>query len=444
VVAAAALSIRLATLSAMAASPPLFAEPILDEQVYLGEAARFADGIPPSDAGRLLSRAWPLVLRLAGVSDEHGAALVNLSLGSLTAGLAAYLAARLGGTTAGLVTGALVAGWGTLVFYDVTTQMDPLLALCATAAILAMAAAARRPRPRRLLVAGLLVAAATACRATSVVLLAGMASTLRTSPVRRGLVLLAGLAAGIGVYGIAAGTMPVGGAVNLWLGNNAWSRATRSFGTDEFWMHPVDQAGAVRRIAEQAAGHRLDVTGVNAYWARRTWNELRSAPLDAVEHLAVKTVLVLGHDEIGSVHDAVVERRFAPWTAVAPVSGAWLLVLGAAGWGLARRRFVSADATALAAAAFLASVVLVFPLGRYRAPILPAAAVLAGLGAGALRGCSRTDLRRAALAGGLTLAVGLAAPLLRSSARPESWTNLGLASLRSRSTTTRRGCRPAC
>lgn len=437
--AAVALVLRLWTLSAMEAANPLFAEPLLDEAAYLGLAK---EGWP--DQAWFQSPVFPALLRSFGITQRHDAAVLCAVLGSATAGLAVIGGAHQArSVAAGWIAGALAALAAGPVFLDVTVQTESLLALLTLLAVLAMTRAAALPSPCGIAAAGAAVGLAALARGNALGLLLGALpillregpeggrAALRTTGRRAGALaagLLLVLLPAAGVHASRGGGLtpfPWTGGLNLWLGNCAWAQETRSFGTDQLPMDPVGEEIAARRLAEQDEGRPLTGTELSSWWSRRALREAADAPGALAGHLAVKAGLVLTADEIGGNHDAVAEAPFAPWTRWTPVSVWWILALGAGGWVLVRRGTPSADVLALAVVGHAATLVLTFPLSRYRMPVVPIAAVLAGAGLWiALRG--RPDRRRLLLAGAAAAAVAAVAFLpLRPHTRPEAWTNLG-------------------
>lgn len=443
VVGAVAVAARLAVLADMERANPLFRVTVLDEAVYLREALRIRDG-GSADAPSLVSLLWPWLLATFGATTRHSASLVNVTLGTATAVLAAAGAARLARSlVAGAVAGSVCALSGALVFQDTTAQIEPLLGLLVLATVLAQAAAARAPSPGRLALAGALLGAAVLGRGTNAALVLGLAPALFAPSARvgrrardaaaRALVVALAAAAPIVTFHAAVGAVPTSPGINVWLGNNPWSWTTRSFGTAELRLDPDAEAVEVRAIPESAEGRPLSVGDVNVWWLRRTAEACAASPGEALSHVGVKAALVFSPDDMGGNHDAVAERDFSALLGLVPVSGAWILVFAAAGFVVARPSVRGIDAPGLAALGFCAALVVVFPLTRYRSPVLPACAVLVGAGAAALRpgGSSRTrQAAGAAVAAGLA-AVSMLADTLRPPQRAESWANLGAAAVQS-------------
>jgi hypothetical protein len=434
-VAALAAGVRIWTLAELEAADPLALVPILDEAVYLREARRLGEGLGPTTPS-LVALLWPWTLAALGAVTQHAAALVDVAIGSLVAALAAAGAARLAGSlAAGVVAGAVCALSGALVFQDATAQIEPLLGLLALSTALALAAAARAPTWTRLTVAGLLAGVAILGRGTNAALLVGVLPALRGAAAgaraSRVAVFVAAAAVPILVFDAAVGAVPSSPGVNVWLGNNGWSRDTLSFGTDEIAMDPDGEARDIVAVAEAAERRKLSTAEVNAWWLGRAAREVAAEPGAAAAHLARKTALLFYAPDMGGNRDVDAEREFATWLRVAPVSAAWILVLGAAGWVVARRTSCGLGAFALATSGGLATLVVVFPLTRYRMPFVPAAAVLAGVGVAAV--IARRVDRRRLVAGAATVvvlgAMVVVAGAIRPARRPEAWTNLGQAAI---------------
>ncbi len=432
--AAASAAVRISLLADMRAANPLYRAPLLDEAGYLAAARGEAQ---PT----LLSGIWPALLRTAGATTLDRAQNLNVGIGAVTAAVTTVAATRLTGSlAAGAVAGGLVAASGVSAFLDTTAQIEPLAALAVTLAVAGIIAAARSATLLRIAAAAAVIGLATAVRGTQAALLAGLAPVVfrradeepGAAPPRlhRCTAAVAGFALALGVVHATVGAVPSSAGVNVWLGNNAWSRRTASFGTDLFAMDPVTEERESLRIAA-SAGASPGVAGANAWWTARALREMADAPAEAAAHLAKKAVLAFSADEIGGIHDVYAERGFSPWTrSLLPVSAWIFLALGAAGFVVARNRFRSIAPAALACAGFLAATVVIFPLGRYRAPVVPAAAILGAAGLIARRDHvpSRREKIIAVLAFAAVAAAAAGSLVIRPRTRPEAWTNLAVAS----------------
>src|SRR6185436_10692099 len=96
-------------------------------------------------------------------------------------------------------------------------------------------------------------------------------------------------AAPVVLFDRAVGAIPTSAGVNVWLGNNAWSRQTLALGTDEIAMDPDGEARDIVRVAEKAEGHPLSKAEMNEWWARRALREMGDDVGAAALHFAKKT-----------------------------------------------------------------------------------------------------------------------------------------------------------
>jgi tetratricopeptide (TPR) repeat protein len=442
VVGAVALATRLLVLFDQRADNPLFTLGILDDGLYLQLAAGLTDGSDP--------RAWFLAplypWALAAASSVLGpgmltASLVNVAAGTLAAVLAALAARDLHSQAAGWFAGGLVAFAGTFVFHDVLPGQEPLLCLLHVAGA---SAALRWLRGGAVLDAGwagLASGVAAMGRATSLsIALAALAlAALRLRPARRLLPGVAALVLGVLVVLLPAALrnrsvagdltpFPWSGGVNLYVANGPDARAETAFVARELGYSPAEMEVNARRIAEEAEGRALTPGEVSAYWSARTRADSGGAG-EMLPHLVRKAALFWAASEYGSNHYVELERRYSLWLRIVPVSAWWLLALGVGGWWLVRRRVREADVLALVVLVTWGGLTLVYPVSRYRLPVVPLTAILAAAGvAELLRGEARS---RRAVAGGLVVAA-TALAWSHGAIRPPpaaipSYTNLGSA-----------------
>jgi Tfp pilus assembly protein PilF len=390
-----ALGLHLAVLAELS-SAPSFDVPIVDEATYDRLARDLVAG-HGLDA-RLFWQGLLYPLELAGVyamaaGSLLAARLVQALAGSLTAALTYKLGARAGGRRVGLAAGLVVACSGPLLFFDfelVATAWETLLAVALP--LLALWAA-EKPDRWRLAALGGACGASVLTRATFVpfvaVLLAWVA---REATVRRGLPWwrAAACVAGLLVVLLPAAVLarastggwrvlPYSSGINLYIGNNPDSDATVRIRPGEAWdrlaslpsRHGATTPAAKEAYFEQLVlGYALDRPGRFALGLAKKAVELASSReiprnIDVYAYRAYSTVL-----------SATVWRAGAfgfPFGVVFPLA----LVGVALGW-----RAVPAPLLVLLVTYPLA-VVAAFVTARYRAPIVPALAVAAALGANA-------------------------------------------------------------
>ncbi len=453
VVGVVALALRLWVLFEERAGNPLFRLAILDDGQYLDLAAAYADGSPARPW--FLAPLYPYLLSVVAASARPSmlaASLLNVVAGTLTAVCAALAARDLVGRGTGDRAGGL-AGWlaggalalsGTFVFHDALPGQEPLLCLLHVAAFWAGLRWLRSGSPPAAGAAGLAAGVASMGRATSlgIAVAAAALALTRLRPARRALPGLAALLLGLAVVLVPAALrnrsvagdltpFPWSGGVNLYVANGPDARAETAFVARELGFSPAEMEVNARRIAEAAAGRALAPSEISSYWARRTREDSGGAAALAA-HLARKAALFFAAGEYGSNHYAPLERRFSLWLRLVPVSSWWLLVLGAGGWWIVRRRLPAADLAALTVLMTWGALTVVYPVSRYRLPIVPLAAILAAAGIAEIvvRGAAIPRRRRvvaaALVAACAALALGHA--FVRTPPSPiASYTNVGSA-----------------
>lgn len=202
------------------------------------------------------------------------------------------------------------------------------------------------------------------------------------------------------------------GGVNFHIGNNATSDGM----TAVEWSFRKDWWGSYHdfiRAAEEAEGRKLKPSEVDDHWFGRGFAFWREQPAAALSLLGRKARLFVSGAEISNnlpitpeiaTGGALFERWPVRLRGLMPFLAAGLVVL-------ASRRFPrEARAAALLAVLYSGLIVMVFVTSRYRLPVYPALAVVAGAVVAGFAGKLREPVPRALLAGFLALgAAGLAA-----------------------------------
>ena len=203
------------------------------------------------------------------------------------------------------------------------------------------------------------------------------------------------------------------GGVNFYIGNhrgsNGWSAVAPGLRPD-WWGGYEDMI----RVPEREAGRTLKPSEVSTFWTRRALGEIARAPGWWIGHLARKTYLWFGAEELSNNRDLAFWKTRFPVIRWLPVRYAVLVPLATLGlffvpWGRALP-------IVLFIGPYAASFVLFFVTSRYRLTTVPFLAVLAG---GALEGLARLARRGAVrpLAGRLVLLVAITAFLSSGLAR---------------------------
>lgn len=422
--------VRAVTLVQERAGNPLLRLAILDDRNYLDLARAVLNG-EASDRPWFLAPLYPFTLaqcaRISGL-DLLTASCLAVVCGTVTAVLVALAARRLHSPLAGYVAGLLQACAGTFVFHDVLPGQEPLLALLHAAGLLVALRLLDGRLARTAVLLGLITGVAILGRATSVVIvLASLAVVLpRLHGARSRVVISSAAALGLALVLVPAAVrnlavtgdftpLPWSGGPNLYMANGPDARERTTFGAFELGAGPQEMEVRAREVAEKDAGHALRPSEISAFWRARTLDSLTGVG-DTAEHLAKKALLFWSAQEFGSNHYVELEREYASWLRWIPVGAWWILALAAGGFVLVRRGRPGADVAALAVLGLWALLVIVFPVSRYRLPVLPLAVVL--VGAGVAEALRRTDdpgepppasRRRRLVAAGVTLTLGLAA-----------------------------------
>lgn len=421
-----AAGLRHWTLGAHEATNPLFGAPLLDEELYLEQAARIRAG-EGERWGWYLSPAWPALLAALGVETRAAGARLALWLGSTTAALTALGALLLApdrsrlSRALGLAAGLFVAAAPTIVFHDIVPGTEALIACSSTAALVALAT----PRVPGW-VGGVLSGVALIARASAAGLLvllvpAGSRRRVATAVLGLALPLAIALGANLSLHDVPS-PLPWGGSVNLLLGNSPQSRELIGYTAEGIRNEPRGQQEDVIRLAGvDPEPHSAGATA--SRWARgEATRTMLAEPGPTLGHLLHKLALLLHYEGIGGNHDFGAERSFAPWTRTVPAYGFLALGLAAGAWWLLRRDAGPGRWIAVALVVQAALVVAVFPLERYRLALLPQAALLTAVGAGTAMRASVRDRGIAAALAAVVVGIGLLP--VRLPVRPERWVNL--------------------
>ena len=448
-VVAATLFVRLLYLSQHAASP-LFAIPSLDQRYYDLMARQIAglSSLPAIDGFRPLL--YPLFLsgiyRFAPENGPLFALLAQHAMGACMALMTAWLAARLfRDSRAGLAAGLLFALAGPPLFYEglllITTLFSFLLLLTWIVVFLAIESEESGRSRMPWFAAGVVLGMAAQARPNALPLalifpLLGWFLRPEKPGARfcpRPLwaipgVIVVQLLFAAGMQGYVGRFAPLAGAggINLYLGNHAESDG----------MHPKQPRNAAFSetsrhdpffvIAQEDYREATGVSGnvspevVSRYWVGRTADEIRKDPVRWTTLMFKKTWLMLWNHEVPNNRCyGLTAREEIPLLRLMPVR--WILLLALLPWGTAalldarRTAFLIWSATFFLL--FSATVILFFVNSRFRIPLWPGMAILAGGGllhlirsardAIARRTPRRRDLRLAGASLGLLLLSGI-------------------------------------
>ncbi len=361
--------------------------PIMDAAYYDEWARRIADGEWSRPGAFFMGPLYPYVLgilyRLFG-TDPTVARLVQALGGTLTTWVTWRIGLRLFRPTVALVAAALVALYGTLVFYEGHLLMTWLSTLLDACAVLALLRALDRPTRARAFVTGALLGASALARA-NVLAFAPVAAWLvarsarPTMRLRAAAFVLAGVAVAVApatLHNVVRGhdlvLVTSNGGLNFYIGNSRASQGT-------FYPPPgvdfVDDA-TTRITIERRLGRDLKPSEVSRYWFDRALDEVRADPARWARLMGRKVLMFASGYEMPQL-ESFEETRARHVVLRVPFVGFWFLgVFGLLGMVMAPRR---RDRTAVVAfvGVYAASIVLFFVTARYRVPIAPMVAVFA-------------------------------------------------------------------
>jgi len=355
---------------------------------------------------------WWLALAYSFLGpDPVRARFAQAMFALLTAGLVFLVGRRLGGTRAGLAAGLVVALNGPLLFYHGQFFPAGLAAAADVLVVWLVLRALDRDLVRDWLACGVGMGGA-ALAVPNILVVAVAVGVLRLARGRggkwRGAAARAGaLAAGalVCILPVTARNIVVSGqavpistnaGVNLFIGNNARSMETMA-------IRPgIDWDRLVRRPFEEGARTESEA---QSFFVKRALAYAVRDPGAFVGGLWMKIRLLLTGVEVPRNVDVYVfARRSAVLRALVWRAGwigfpfALLLPLAVAG-AVLRFSDRNVRVVVLCVCVYALSVVAFFPTGRYRAPVLPLLAVLAGLVAAGPGAVTRDGGRRRLVVG---------------------------------------------
>jgi hypothetical protein len=171
-----------------------------------------------------------------------------------------------------------------------------------------------------------------------------------------------------------------GGGLNLFSGNN--ERATGLASSPQGLRDiPEFEEEDAKRLAEKGVGRPLSPAEVDRYWSSRAWSWIRDHPGDWLTLLRRKFTVLWNHYEIpDNYHFAFMREHFLTTLVLGVTLGVVgpLAIVGMVLPFWRRRGLVVFNAVWLA---YMVTPLLYYVRGRYRLPLAPFLALLAGVGA---------------------------------------------------------------
>jgi tetratricopeptide (TPR) repeat protein len=407
-----AFAVRLA-IAWSSADLPIVRTPQLDSSQYVAWAGWIADGNhawpQPTIQGPGYAYFLAVLLGISGGSLATVAVLQGL-LGAISCVITAALGNRWLGLSAGLAAGLLQAVHGPLAFVETSLYCEGLLVFLMLLSMYVFTT--RRASTSGILLSGVLLGAAAIVRATALAQLAVYVLVLVLESPGWRVRLQRAAAMAVAVAGVTipvaaknasapAGSFQLQGfaGLNFYIGNSPAGTGTATVRLGAGWESLWGEAWR--------AGI-LDSAMQDRYYFSKTFAEIAERPAAWLRVLFDKAVWSTQADEI---RDSLSFTFFADQVPILqwlPGFGL-LLALAAAGAVVSLQRHRAPTELWLWLLTMWAVVVLLVAGLRYRIPLVPPVAILAGLGTAALAGFARDWLSRSAGASALSHRVKSAA-----------------------------------
>ena len=319
--------------------------------------------------------------------------LVQIVLGSLTPVVVYGIGTRLFTRRAAWIGGLLVALYAPLVLEEVTLSKTTPLVVVAMAGMAAYLRYGPGGHPGGLALAGMLTGLAVVGIAQWLLPFAVLAvwlPWLAVGPRERRLVAVAAFAGAalltmapvIGWNTVRGGGLVLtsgGGGLNLFTGNNERTTglAASPVGLRDIPEYEEEDA---KRLAEQGVGRPLSPAEVDRYWSARAWAWMRDHPADWLLLLRRKMTVLWNAYEIPDNYHFKFMREHFLTTLAGGVTLGVVAPLALVGFALPfwrRRGLVAFNAVWLA---YMVTPLIYYVRGRYRLPLAPFLALLAGVG----------------------------------------------------------------
>ncbi len=366
------------------------------------------------------------VYRLFGADPVHFR-IVNLILGVALCAVLFAVGRRLGGIAVGLGSALAGALYQPFAFWSVTLQKEPLALLLFALFVLLSLQELERHHLARALLLGVVGGALADLRQNAVVVLVVVAPVIavriaRAARPRRAALAMLALAAGFALatapFAVAnfrgtgfASPLPLGG-FDLYRGNHL-AGPTPYYNPVPFSStSPDTQAVEFTIEASRRVGRPLTLAEASSYWAGEVVREARDRPGAFARKLLVKLLAALNAWEESDNHSLQLMSGFVPALRI-PALAFWLVLpLGLASLLVHARRDRRAAMLLGVVLAYGASMVLVFPNMRIRAPLVVVLIPFLVVALASLRAWLRTARPRALAFAALSIGL-LALALVR-------------------------------
>lgn len=322
--------------------------------------------------------------------------LMQITLGALSCSLIFLVGQRLFSRQAGIISGFILAGYGPALFFDGLIEKSIFDLFLLTVILFLIFCPGDGAQPARWLGVGAILGLLALSRENALILVLVVPCWIAlsspplppTARLRRTGLFLAGLTLvllPVGLRNLAVGgefkltTSQLG--PNFYIGNNPAADGTYN-SIRRMIGEPQLEGPDATRLAERALQRRLAAGEVSSFWLSKSFDYIKTQPLDWLGLLAKKWLLVWNAREIEDSDDFYIYRQWSSLLGVlgrlnhfgilAPMAAVGLLFSGRQ-W----RRLWLLYAMILALAA---SVAVFYVFGRYRFPLVPLLVLFAGVG----------------------------------------------------------------
>ncbi|MBI4247132.1 MAG: tetratricopeptide repeat protein [Candidatus Rokubacteria bacterium] len=388
---------------------PLFYHLVGDARSYDEWAQRIAAG---DWLGREVFYQAPLYPYFLGLlqfligRDLWWIRVIQIALGALSCSLVYWAGKSFFDRPAGIAAALIVSLYAPAIFSDGLLQKSVLDVFLVSLALALLAGAPGRPDGAILMASGIVLGLLALSRENALIWLLVVPAWIwlfwAEHPVRRRARWLGAFLLGASLVLLPVGlrNLTVGGVFtlttaqlmgpNFFMGNNPRADGTyipfRAGRGD-----PKYERQDIAELAEQAVGRPLSPGEVSAYWLRRSWDYIRSQPVDWLRLLGRKWMLLWNVRELEDADDFYLYER---WSAVLGALGwttsfGWLAPLAAVGGVLTWQQWRRLSLLYALLLSFALAVTLFIVVGRYRMAMVPMLALFAG----AFLGCGGSIVR---------------------------------------------------
>jgi tetratricopeptide (TPR) repeat protein len=330
---------------------------------------------------------------------------VQVVLGSISCGLIYLVGEKLFGRVAGLAAGMLLACYAPAVFFDALIEKSVLDLFLLSCLLFLLIGSKSEEKWNRWLGAGVALGLFCLSRENALILLPVIALWILFSYTTRPLA-IRGRWLGLFLLGVLLVLLPVGlrnlvmggefklttsqfGA-NFFIGNHAAADGT--YNSVRKVIREVQLEGPdAQRLAQRAVGRELTPGEVSDFWFNRALEYIKSRPADWVRLMALKWLTVWNAREIEDSDDFYIYQNWSSLLAWFAWINHFGILAPLAVLGLVLTYSQWRNLWLLYAMIFslAASVAFFYVFGRYRFPLVPLLALLAGAGLTAAAGLYR-------------------------------------------------------